>query len=82
MHKSYFLKILTLLFLPFQMFAYDFSFQKGDNLLQIDFEGNQVKEIKFDLTNDGKKFVCRSNIDYTVPNVSEFTRTAKFIRKI
>ena len=49
MHKFYFLKILTLLFLPFQIFAYDFSFQKDDNLLQIDFQGNQVKEIKFDL---------------------------------
>ncbi len=55
MHKSYFLKILTLLFLPFQIFAYDFSFQKGDNLLQIDFEGNQVKEIKFDLKINGQR---------------------------
>ena len=49
MHKFYFLKILALLFFSFQTLAYDFSFQKGDNLLQIDFEGNQVKEIKFDL---------------------------------
>ena len=44
MHKFYFLKILVLLFLPFQIQAYDFSFQKGDNLLQIDFESNQIKE--------------------------------------
>ena len=49
--------MLVWYFLPFQTFAYDFSFQKGDNLLQIDFEGNQVKEIKFDLKiNDGIKF--------------------------
>ena len=38
--------------------------------------------IKFDLTNDGNKFACRNNRDYTVSNVSEFTRTAKFIRKM
>ena len=55
MHKSYFLKILALLFLPFQSVAYDFSFQKGDNLLQIDFEGNQIKEIKFDLKINGQR---------------------------
>ena len=55
MHKSNFLKILTLLFLPFQTVAYDFSFQKGDNLLQIDFEANQIKEIKFDLKINGQR---------------------------
>ena len=55
MHKSYFLKLLALLFLPFQPLAYDFSFQKGDNLLQIDFEGNQIKEIKFDLKINGQR---------------------------
>ena len=55
MYKFYFLKILSLLILPFQSFAYDFSFQKGDNLLQIDFEGNQVKEIKFDLKINGQR---------------------------
>ena len=38
------------------------------------------KEIKFDLTNNGNKFVCRNDKDHTVSNVSEFTRTAKFIR--
>ena len=38
------------------------------------------EEIIFDLTNDGNKFVCRNNKDHTVSNVSEFTRTAKFIR--
>ena len=37
--------------------------------------------IKFDLTNDGNKFVRRHNRDYTVSNLSEFTRTARIIRK-
>ena len=55
MYKFYFLKILVLLFLPFQIQAYDFSFQKGDNLLQIDFESNQIKEIKFDLKINGQR---------------------------
>ena len=55
MYKSFFFKILPLLFLSFQTFAYDFSFQKGDNLLQIYFEGNQIKEIKFDLKINGHR---------------------------
>ncbi len=55
MHKSYILKIIALLFLPFQTLAYDFSFKNGDNLLQIDFEGNQIKEINFDLKINGKR---------------------------
>ena len=42
------------------------------------------KEIKFDLTNDGNKFVCRNNKDHTVSNLCEgdsgSTRTAEFIR--
>ena len=38
------------------------------------------EEIKFDVTTGGNKFVCRNNKDHTVSNVSEFTRTAKFIR--
>ena len=36
--------------------------------------------IKFDLTNDGKKFVCRNNKDHTISNVSDFTRRCKYIR--
>ena len=55
MHKFYFFKILVLLLFPFQTVAYDFSYQKGDNLLQIDFEGNQIKEIKFDLKINGQR---------------------------
>ncbi len=55
MYKYYFLKIFLLLFLPFQAIAYDFSFQKGDNILKIDFENNQIKEIKFDLKINGQR---------------------------
>ena len=36
--------------------------------------------IKFDLTNDGNKIVCRHNKDYTVSNVSYFTRKCQYIR--
>ena len=32
------------------------------------------KTIKFDVTNDGNKFVCRNNKDHTISNVSGFTR--------
>ncbi len=55
MHKYNFLKILFLLFLPFQTIAYDFSFQNEDNLLKIDFEDNQIKEIKFDFKINGQR---------------------------
>ena len=36
--------------------------------------------IKFDLTNDGNKFACRNNKDYTISNVSDFTRKCQYIR--
>ena len=35
---------------------------------------------KFDLTNQGTKFVCKNNKDHTISNVTDFTRTTKFIR--
>ena len=38
------------------------------------------KTIKFDLTNDGNTFVCRNNKDYTISNVSYFTRKCQYIR--
>ena len=38
------------------------------------------KTIKFDLTNDGNKFVCRNNKDYTISNVSDFARKCQYIR--
>ena len=36
--------------------------------------------VRFDLTNDGNKFVCRNNKDYTISNVSDFTRKCQYIR--
>ena len=38
------------------------------------------KTIRFDLTNDGNKFVRRNNKDHTIPNVSDFTRKCQYIR--
>ena len=38
------------------------------------------KTIKFDLPNDSTEFVCRDNKDYTIPNVSYFTRKCQNIR--
>ena len=38
------------------------------------------KTIKFDLINDGNKFVRRNNTDYTIGNVSFVTRTCQYIR--
>ena len=36
--------------------------------------------IKFDLTNDNAKFVCRNNKYYTISNVSNFIRKCQYIR--
>ena len=36
--------------------------------------------IKFDLTNDGNKFVCRNNKDHTISNETDFTRRCQYIR--
>ena len=55
MYKIYFLKIIILFFLPFHLIAYDFSFQNKDNLIKFDFEGNEIKEIKFDLKINGQR---------------------------
>ena len=38
------------------------------------------KTIKFDLTNDNTKFVCRNNKGYTISNVSDFIRKCQYIR--
>ena len=38
------------------------------------------KTIKFDLTNDGNKIVCKNNKDYTISNVTNFTRKCQYIR--
>ena len=39
-----------------------------------------MKLLIFDLTNDGKKFVCRNNKDHTISNVTYFTRRCQYIR--
>ena len=55
MYKYYFLKILFLFFICFNSIAYDFSFQDDNNLLKLDFEDRQIKEIKFDLDINGQR---------------------------
>jgi len=55
MHNLYILKIFFLIFIPFKLIAYDFTFYKDDNLLEIDFENKKIKEIKFDLKINGKR---------------------------
>ena len=36
--------------------------------------------MKFDLTNDNTKFVCRNNKGYTISHVSYFIRKCQYIR--
>ena len=36
--------------------------------------------IKFDLTSDGNKFVCRNSKAHTISNVTDFTRRCQYIR--
>ena len=55
MYKNFILKIIILFFLPFNLNAYDFTFQKGDNLLKLDFDDKQLKEIKFDFKMNGQR---------------------------
>ena len=55
MYKTYFLKILFVIFFPFQIIAYDFSFKNENNLLELDFEDNLLKEIKFDFNINGQR---------------------------
>ena len=38
--------------------------------------------LNFDLTNQGTTFVCKNNKDHTISNVTDFTRTTKFIRNL
>jgi len=44
-----------MIFFPFQIFAIDFKFQNENNLLEFDFDGNLLKEIKFDFKIDGQR---------------------------
>ena len=55
MYKTYLVKILFLLFIPYHLLAYDFSYQKDDVLINLDFENNIIKEIKFDIKINGQR---------------------------
>jgi len=55
MFKISILKILILLLIPYPLLAYDFSYQKDDILLSLDFENNLIKEIKFDIKINGQR---------------------------
>ncbi len=55
MYNKIFSKIVAVLFIPIQLIAYDFSFQKEDILLKLDFDNTQIKEIKFDIKINGQR---------------------------
>ncbi len=55
MHKISFLKILIIFLLSYQVKAYDFSYQKNDISLKLDFENKEIKEIKFDAKINGQR---------------------------
>ena len=42
-------RFLIIILIPLKLFAYDFSFKKGDNVIELDFEDKLIKEIKFDI---------------------------------
>ena len=54
--------------------------QKGITVLDVYKKLFKNKTIKFDLTNGNTRFVCRNNKDYTISNVSGFTRKCQYIR--
>ena len=54
--------------------------QKGITVLDVYKKLFKNKTIKFDLNNDTAKFVCGNDKDYTISNVSDFTRKCKYIR--
>ena len=54
--------------------------KKGITVLDLYKKLFKNNNIKFDLTNDNTKFVCRNNKDYTISNVSYFTRKCQYIR--
>ena len=55
MYNKILSKIVVLLFIPIQLIAYDFSFQKEDILLKLDFDNTKIKEIKFDIKINGQR---------------------------
>ena len=55
MYKIFLFKILIIFFSYFNLNAYDFSFKNENNLLELDFEENLLKEIKFDFNINGQR---------------------------
>ena len=48
-------RFLIIILIPLKLFAYDFSFKKGDNVIELDFEDKLIKEIKFDVKINGQR---------------------------
>ena len=46
---------LLVLFIPYQVIAYDFYYQKDDITLKLDFENKLIKEIKFNIMINGQR---------------------------
>ncbi len=55
MYRILLFKILIFFFIHYNLNAYDFSFQNEKYLLELDFDDNLVKEIKFDFNIDGQR---------------------------
>ncbi len=55
MLKTTFILLIFLFNPSLKIFAYDFTFKDQQNSISVDFEKNQIKEIKFDVTIDGQR---------------------------
>ena len=55
MYNKIIFKLLIVLFIPIQVIAYDFIYQKDEILLKFDFDNNKIKEIKFDFDINGQR---------------------------
>ena len=55
MYRILLFKILIFFFIHYNLNAYDFSFQNENNLLEIEFNEKDIKEIKFDFNIDGQR---------------------------
>ena len=55
MLKTTFILLIFLFNPSLKIFAYDFTFKDQKNSISVDFEKNQIKEIKFDVTIDGQR---------------------------
>ena len=55
MFKIFLFKILITFLIPYKVIAYDFTYQKDNNSFKLDFDNNQLKEIKFDIKINGQR---------------------------